>query len=502
MRIIHPCSLLLLVTFLAGPSASKAQPKQAPNIIYIYADDLGYGELGVYGQQKIRTPHLDKLAQEGIRFTQHYSSAPVCAPSRCMLLTGQHPGHAYIRGNYELGGYEDSTEGGQMPLYRGAFTLANLLKKKGYQTAMIGKWGLGVAGTTGSPLLQGFDYYYGYLDQKQAHNYYPSHLWENDRWDTLDNPTIQVHRSINRLTATDSDFNSFIGRTYAPSKMTEKALQYIEQNQQKPFFLYLPYTLPHLALQVPPEYLKKYLGQFEETPYYGEKGYVPCKYPRATYAAMISFLDDQVGIILDKIQKMGLDKNTVVFFSSDNGTSFSAGVDYEFFNSVAGLRGLKMEVYEGGIRVPFIARWPGRIKPNSVTDHVSVQYDMMATLDELTGGTNAETDGISMLPTLLGNKKQPQHPFLYFEYPENGGQIAVRIGPWKGVRKNLKANRSAAWELYDLQQDPYEKTNLAGSKGEIIQQMEAIVRQEHQHAHLAEWEILHPKTSNSNPIKK
>ena len=301
------CSFGLLLCFLLSFQFQKTSGQTSkPNIIYIYADDLGYGELGSYGQTKIKTPNLDRMAKEGMRFTQHYSSAPVCAPSRCMLMTGKHPGHSYIRGNYELGGFEDKLEGGQMPLHEGAYTVAKMLKERGYQTALIGKWGMGVTGTTGSPLQHGFDYYYGYLDQKQAHNFYPTHLWENDKWDTLNNHSFMVHGSIDPKTATDADFKKFIGNDYAPAKMTEKALGFLDKNKSKPFFLYLPYTLPHLALQAPEKYVAQYAGLFDDVPYYGDKGYAPSKYPRATYAALISFLDEQVGIIMENIIKLGL----------------------------------------------------------------------------------------------------------------------------------------------------------------------------------------------------
>ena len=485
---------LLIVLTLVGSLVSTAQQKNNPNIIYIYADDLGYGELGCYGQQKIRTPNLDQMAREGMRFTQHYSSAPVCAPSRCMLMTGKNPGHSYIRGNYELGGYSDDTEGGQMPLHPGAFTIAKMLKEKGYRTAMIGKWGMGVVGTSGSPLLHGFDYYYGYLDQKQAHNYYPTHLWENDKWDSLRNPVIQVHSSIDSTIATDADFKKYIGTDYAPAKMTEKALNFINTNQKNSFFLYLPYTIPHLSLQVPEKYITPYINQFEEHPYYGQSGYAPCKYPRATYAGMITFLDEQVGIILTQLKKLGLDNNTLVLFSSDNGATFSAGVDHAFFNSVAGLRGLKMDLYEGGIRVPFIARWPGKVPANTVNDQVTIQYDLLATLADLTHIPVKETDGVSFLGGLLNkSSKSETRDFLYFEYPENGGQIAVRIDHWKGIRKNIKKNPAAPWELYDLQADPFEKINLAEKNPAILSKMNSIVETQHQHSHLSEWEFLHPK---------
>lgn len=481
---------------------TKAQlPPAKPNIIYIYADDLGYGELGCYGQTKIKTPHLDQMAKEGMRFTQHYSSAPVCAPSRCMLLTGKNPGHSYIRGNYELGGFADDEEGGQMPLHEGAYTLAKMLKERGYHTALVGKWGLGVSGTTGSPLQQGFDYYYGYLDQKQAHNYYPTHLWENDHWDTLQNSFINVHAPIQPNTATDADFEKYIGREYAPAKMTQKALHFIEKNGQQPFFLYLPYTIPHLSLQAPNEYVKKYIGQFKEEPYYGEKGYAPNKYPKSTYAAMITFLDDQVGIIMDQIKKMGLDNNTLIMFSSDNGATFSAGVDVQYFNSVSGLRGLKMDLYEGGIKVPFIARWPGKIKANSVSSIVSVQYDIMPTLAELTGKPLKQLDGVSLLPTLLSKDTiSSSRPFMYFEYPENGGQIAVRMGKWKGLKMNVRKKPLGEWELYNLEIDPNEKNNVASTHAQIVEQMKQIAKQQHSHPHIEEWEFIDskiPKKTNN-----
>lgn len=484
-----------ILFFLIIPYISVAQQeKSKPNIIYIYADDLGYGELGSYGQTKIKTPNLDRMAKEGMRFSQHYSGAPVCAPSRSILMTGKHSGHSYIRGNYELGGFADSLEGGQMPLHEGAYTIAKMLKERGYSTALTGKWGMGVTGTTGSPLKHGFDYYYGYLDQKQAHNFYPTHLWENDKWDALNNHVFSVHGKIDPKTATDADFAKFIGKDYAPAKITQKALGFLEKNKDKPFFLYLPYPLPHLALQAPEEYVKKYIGQFDEKPYFGEKGYAPNKYPLSTYAAMITFLDDQVGIIMDRIKKLGLDENTIIMFSSDNGATFSAGVDTKFFNSVSGLRGLKMDLYEGGIRVPFIARWPNKIKANTVSSHVSGQLDIMATLAEISGDKISNTDGISLLPELTGKKEeQKKHDFLYFEYPENGGQLAVRIGNWKGVKTNVRKEPNGKWQLFDLSKDRNETTDNASSNPQIIAEMNAIVKREHVHPHILDWEFIDPK---------
>jgi arylsulfatase A-like enzyme len=293
--------LTILSFFAANSIAQKTARK--PNIIYIYADDLGYGELGSYGQKKIKTPNLDKLAKEGIRFTKHYTSTPVCAPARCMLLTGRHGGHSFIRGNYEMGGFADDKEGGQMPLPEGTLTIAKVLKNAGYATGAFGKWGLGMNNTTGDPNKQGFDYFYGYLDQKQAHNYYPTHLWENGKWDKLNNPIIDVHRKLS-ADAPDSAFNYFKGNEYAIDKIADKAQKFITDHQKESFFLYLPMTIPHASLQVPDEAVKEYIGEFEEKPYYGEKNYASTKYPRATYAAMITYLDKQVGKVMEKVKSL------------------------------------------------------------------------------------------------------------------------------------------------------------------------------------------------------
>jgi len=486
--------LFLLGLTLAANSqhaGKKSNTNRLPNIIYIYADDLGYGELGCYGQQKIKTPNLDRMASEGMRFTQHYTGTPVCAPARAMLMTGKHGGHAVIRGNYELGGFQDTAERGQMPLPKDQLTIAGLLKQKGYATALVGKWGMGMNNTEGSPLQHGFDYYYGYLDQKQAHNFYPSHLWENDKWDTLHQPWLNVHRRLNPATATTDSFNYFKGKEYAPARMTEKALAFIDRSKDRPFFLYLPYTLPHVSLQAPDDYVKKYIGQFDEKPYYGQNGYTSTPYPLSTYAAMITFLDDQAGIILQKIKELGLDENTIILFSSDNGPSYAGGVDTKFFNSTDDLRGLKMDLYEGGIRMPFIARWPGKIKAGSTSDLVSAQYDLFATIAELTHQKVSNTDGISFLPELTGNKrKQAVHEFLYFEYPEKGGQIAIRLGDWKGVRSNLKKDPKAPWELYNLKTDRGETINVASRHPEMLKKLDAIVSREHQPTQVENWQFV------------
>ncbi|WP_374755177.1 arylsulfatase [Dyadobacter jejuensis] len=471
-----------------------------PNIIYIYADDLGYEELGSYGQKKIKTPHLDQMAREGIRFTDHYTGTPVCAPARAMLMLGLHGGHSPIRGNFELGGFKDEEERGQKPLPDESFTVAELLKQKGYATALTGKWGMGMGDTEGTPTNQGFDYYYGYLDQKQAHNLYPSHLWENNVWDTLSQPWFNVHVKLDPKTATKADFDAFKGKDYAPQKMTEKALEFIDKSKDGPFFLYMPYSLPHVSLQAPEAYIEQYKGQFEEKPYYGQQGYAPTQYPFSTYAAMITFLDAQVGMVMEKIKSLGLDDNTIIMFSSDNGTTFNGGVDAKYFNSVGALRGLKMDVYEGGIREPFIARWPGKIKPNRVTEHLSAQYDLMATLAEITGQQAPPTDGISFLPELLGKKnQQKKHEYLYFEYPEKGGQLAIRLGKWKGVKVNLKNNPGNPWQLFDLETDRNETNDLAVKHPDILKKMDAIVKKEHTETPVKKWQFVSEVIAANEP---
>lgn len=481
-----------LTTFL-GCSKPTASSVQTPNIIYILADDLGYGELGAYGQEKIKTPNLDRLAAGGMRFTQHYTGAPVCAPSRYMFLTGTHAGHAYIRGNYELGQFADELEGGQMPIPETTPTLAKMLKKAGYQTAMVGKWGLGMPNTTGSPLLQGFDYYYGYLDQKQAHNYYPTHLWENDKIDPLQNEYFLVHSRI-KEGSDQAAFDQFKGKDYAPDRMLDKALHFLDTTAvEKPFFLYYPSPIPHVSLQVPDSLVEEYRESFEEIPYYGSNGYTAHQYPKAAYAAMITHLDSEVGKIWEAVKARGQEENTLILFTSDNGPTFAGGVDASYFKSAAGFRGLKMDVYEGGIRIPFIAYWKNTIQEGQLSDLVSGHWDMYNTFAELVGQPPSSPDGISILPELLGETQLEQHDFIYFEYPEKRGQIALRMGDWKGVKINMKTTPNAKWELYDLKNDPSESTDLASKYPEKIQQLDSLQKLAHRHPHIREWEFIDPK---------
>lgn len=457
------CSVALTVVF---GCAAVPRP-QTPNIILVLADDLGWKELGSYGQTKIRTPHLDQMAKEGMRFTQFYTGAPVCAPARCNLLTGKHAGHAYIRDNgetkadgYELNG--TTIYGGQTPLEAEEITLAEILKAKGYMTGCFGKWGLGLAGTSGDPITQGFDRFYGYNCQRHAHNLYPKYL--ND-----DEQVVFLEGNTRGLT----------GKQYAPQLIADELLKFVESNHDKPFFVYYPTVIPHLPLQAPQEDIDTYLGEWEETPYTG-KSYLPHPAPRACYAAMITFMDKQMGRLFAKLKELGIDDNTIVIFTSDNGATFLKQVDYEFFDSVGELRGLKGSVYEGGIREPLIARWPGQIPTNTVSEHIGAHYDLLATCADITdANVPAGTDGISILPELLGqSEKQRNHAFLLWDFAGYKGQIAIRMGDWKGVKQNVVKNPAAPLELYNLKDDPSETTDVAKQHPAIVEKINAIIFQE------------------------
>ena len=448
-----------------------------PNIVFILADDLGYNELGCYGQDEIRTPNIDKLAEEGKRFTQHYSGSPVCAPSRCTLLTGKHTGHAYIRGNDEMNErgdvWNDPNIEGQRPLLPGTITIGTILQKAGYKTGAIGKWGLGGPNDTGYPNKQGFDHFYGYLCQRVAHNYYPTHLWRNRGKNILEGNTLfSAHQKFPKDKDPDDmlSYEPYKGKQYSIDLMIEEALSFIRQNKNNPFFLYLPFPVPHVALQVPDDSVKEYEGQFPETRYLGEKGYLPHPTPRAAYAAMITRMDREIGRIMSLIKQLGLDENTLIIFSSDNGPTYAGGVDYEFFNSAGVLRGLKGSVYEGGIRVPMIARWTGRIQAGSVSDHVSAFWDFLPTFTELLGlDAPEDIDGISLLPTLLDKpEKQKKHEYLYWEHVKR--MQAVRMGDWKAVR--LRPGDKI--QLYNLAEDIAESKDLAEQFPDLVTKISDI----------------------------
>ena len=452
------CLLLMLGLALwgcASPGSPEPPRQKHPNIIYILADDLGYGDLGCYGQEKLSTPSLDRLAMNGIRFTRHYSGSTVCAPSRSSLMTGMHTGHTPIRGNREI------RPEGQWPLPDTVVTLAEWLKEAGYVTGAFGKWGLGFPGSEGDPVHQGFDYFFGYNCQRFAHRYYPAYLWENEE----------------KVFLEGNDWKSRV--TYAPDLIQQKAIEFIRQHRDTSFFAFLPVTIPHAELIVPEDDIfRQYLGTFPETPYLGGKGsdygpdmeiggYCSQENPHATFAAMITRLDRYVGEIAAVLDELGLSENTLIMFTSDNGPHLEGGADPGFFNSNGSLKGFKRDLYEGGIRVPFIVSWPGTIEPGRESDHLSAFWDVLPTLAELTGVDCGPTDGISFLPELLG-KEQTEHVFLYWEFHERGGAQAILMEPWKAVRLNVGADPRAPLELYNLDDDPTEENNIAASYPELV----------------------------------
>lgn len=417
-----------------------------PNILYVLADDLGYGDLGCYGQKTIRTPHLDWLAAQGMRCTDHYAGSTVCAPSRCCLMTGLHTGHCRVRGN-------DRT-----PLAPDDVTVAEILREAGYATGLVGKWGLGEEGTTGVPARQGFDHFFGYLNQRHAHNSYPEFLFRNEERVKLRN--VLAEPSAGGWGAAKERVD------YSHDLFVEDAFDFIERNRERPFFLYLALTIPHAnneagAMEVP-----------SDEPYSNEK------WPPAqrNHAAMITRMDRDVGRLMALLEDLGLDENTALFFSSDNGPHQEGGARPEFFDSNGALKGIKRDLYEGGIRVPLIVRWPAHVRPGSVCRHVSAFWDFPATAAAMAGIRPPRGgDGISFLPALRG-EKQPEHDYLYWEFAEQGGSQAVRQGRWKAVRRNVKKDPDGTPELYDLSIDPGEKRGLAGANPAIVDRMTKIMR--------------------------
>ncbi len=500
-RTLFVLTVLAAAQLLPRQEAASQGPPSLPNIVVVLADDLGYGELGVYGQRRIRTPRLDRMAAEGMRFRQHYAGSTVCAPSRATLLTGKHTGHAYVRDNHELGGFLDEEERGQLALPPGHPTVARWLQGRGYTTAVVGKWGLGGPQSTGVPTKQGFDFFFGYLDQKQAHNYYPTHLWRNEESFPLRNKYFSPHQQLVGDPNDPTAYEKYRGADYAIDFMTREAVSWIRGNASKPFFLYYAPTIPHVALQVPESALKEYEGAFAETPYTGSNRYLPHRTPRAAYAAMITYLDAQVGRILDTLKEIGADDRTIVLFTSDNGATFDVGgAPTRFFESNGKLRGHKTNLYEGGIRVPMIARWPGRVRAGTTADHVGAHWDIWATVAELAGGSApAETDGISFAPTLLGKSGQRTHQALYWEFHASGASQAVRMGRWKGIRQQVAKRPDAPIELYDLDRDETESNNVAAAHPEVVRRIEALMRSSRTPAVLPKWNFTTSSTPASVP---
>jgi arylsulfatase A-like enzyme len=440
-----------VLTAASVPNARR-QPGMRPNVLLIQADDLGYGDVSAYGQSRFETPSLDRLARQGIRFTQYYAGSTVCAPSRCALMTGLHTGHAWIRGN------------GDIPLRDEDVTIAEVLKAAGYRTAVVGKWGLGNPGTSGQPDRQGFDYAFGFLDHRHAHRQYTDHLWRNAERVSTD-----------------------LERDYVNDLFTKETAAFIERQDERPFFVYLNYTVPHAELRPPEESVAPFRGRFPEKPFENPAadakasgaasdlpslGYRSQPTPLAAFAAMVTRMDRDIGRLLDLLRARGLERRTLVMFVSDNGPHREGGADPVFFKSTGGLRGIKRDLYEGGIRVPMLAQWPGTIPAGRVSDHVWAHWDVLPTLADVAGAAMPRTlDGIPMSAALRG-ETQPTHPFLYWEFHERGFQQAVRMGNWKAIR--LKPG--AQLELYDLGVDPQEMTDLAGSRAEIIATIETYLR--------------------------
>ena len=448
--------LIFFSVFFFTPSA--VAQKKKPNIIFILADDLGYGDIGCYGQQKIETPNIDRLAKAGVKFTQFYSGSAVCAPARSSFMTGQHTGHTQVRGNRPL------KPEGQTPLHDSVVTIANRLQDAGYKTAAFGKWGLGFITTSGDPQKKGFDEFYGYNCQTLAHNYYPDHLWHN-------------HQRI------DLPGNLRSDSVYSADLIHQQAMKFLNGKHDRPFFLYLPYTLPHADVVVPHDevydyYVKKFneapvpkpMKQDEEKSHFDE-------HPHAAFAAMVARLDKYVGEVMATLKQKGMEENTLVIFTSDNGPHKEKGGDPAFFNSNGGLRGIKRDLYEGGIRVPFIAYQKGLTRGGQINNSPAALWDLFPTFLELAGVSAPKNiDGISLLPALKGQALKERN-YFYWELHESGGRQAVRIGDWKGIKLDVSKNKNAELELYNLKTDPYEKNNLATKHPHIVKKIEAIIKE-------------------------
>lgn len=455
------------------------------NVVFILADDLGWGELGCYGQTKIPTPNIDRLAAQGTRFTQHYSGAPVCAPSRCVLMTGKHLGHAEVRGNMQASRLFPEFNEGQYPLSQQAQTFVQLFQKAGYATGAMGKWGLGPVGSTGEPNRKGFDLFFGYNCQSLAHSFYPAHLWRNAEKITVNTRPIPGAR---KQAEGEVKMEDWIGETYAPKLMIAEAEKFIVEKKAVPFFLYLPFIEPHVAMHPPRESVDKFPVEWDTEVYRGESGYLPHPRPHAGYATMISDLDSYVGRVMAALDTAGVADHTLVIFTSDNGATHEGpkgtrfhigGADPKFFNSTAGLRSYKGSVYEGGIRVPMIARLPGRIAAGAENATPGYFADWFPTLCDATGlDKPANLDGESLWPVLTGKGISKSRKPMLWVFPEYGGQVAVRLGDFKLVRQNLKTKTPGPWEIYDLSKDQSEANDLASTRSDLIQQAEDLLRRE------------------------
>lgn len=473
MKRLYTLLILCCALFLnTGLSTSFAADSEKPNIIFILADDLGYGDLGCYGQKIIKTPHLDNMAAEGMKFTQFYAGSTVCAPSRCVLMTGLHVGHCRIRGN---------GPGKMQALTPQSKTVAKALQNAGYETALFGKWGLGDVGeaSDGLPNKQGFDHFFGYYNQHRAHNYYPEYLWDNDKKFPLCNVSVKL-KKMNRHGNFDAGYASK-KVDYSHDLFMNRAIDFLKAERSKPFYLFLPFTIPHANNEG-----GRGTGDGQEVPDYGIYTYKDWPNPDKGQAAMITRMDFGIGEIFSLLKERGLDENTLVIFTSDNGHHLEGGNNPEFFDANGPVRGMKRDMYEGGIRVPMIARWPGKIEAGKVSDHISYFGDFFATATELANAKTPENlDSISMVPELTGNSSgQKKHSHLYWEFYERGSKQAVRKGKWKAIRMPMFTGKV---QLYDLSQDLAEESDVASAYPKIVDMMTKHMEESHTHSDL--WKV-------------
>lgn len=463
------CCALKGLTFVSFILSNKLSAQNLPNIVFVLADDMGIGDLGCYGQTKIKTPNIDKLAEKGLLFTHHYSGSTVSAPSRCSLLTGKHTGHGYVRGNK---GQKTSHGMFDLALPAKEVTVAEILKKKGYKTMCVGKWGLGGPGTEGSPINQGFDYFFGYLSQSAAHRYYPAYLYENEKKVMLN------------------------GEVYSHFMIMEKGLDFIKRNSRSPFFAYFAVTPPHADLDYPD--LSQYENSFPEKPFINnkEKGLKTQMKPKAAYASMVSEVDKNVGQIIGLLKEKGLCENTILIFSSDNGVHNVGGHEPDFFDSNGSFRGYKRDLYEGGVRAPFIVNWPAVIRKKRTTNNISTFWDFLPTVadivdaDEPTG-----IDGISYLPVLKGADINPkQHEYIYYEFYEQGGKQSIMKDGWKLVRLNMSKPGKLVEELYNLDYDPSELNNIIVSNPEKANKLRKLSQEARTDSENFSWESYNKKS--------
>lgn len=460
------CGLIGTLAASGCMQSSSHDEVPAPNVIYILADDLGIGDISPYGQQIIRTPNMERLADEGMLFTQCYAGTTVSAPSRASLMTGLHTGHTYIRGNVEV------EPEGQLPMPADTYTMADMFKEAGYATGCFGKWGLGYPGSESEPTRVGFDKFFGYNCQALAHDYYPDHLWDD---------TVRIEYPDNYKQAEG---------TYSADVIHQHALDFIRTHAGKPFFAFLSYTLPHAELVLPKDSVYqsycRTIPESDDKPWKGTNIQYPGAYgaaerPLVAFASMVTRLDKYVGDVMALLRELGIEDNTLVIFTSDNGPHREGGARPEYFRSSGPYRGEKRDLYEGGIRVPMIVRYPALVRPGSTSNHIMAFWDMMPTFAELTGNKRAfRTDGISFLPTLSSdNEAQKEHEYLYWEFHEQGGKQAVRLGNWKGIRLHINNPDKTTFELYDLSKDIHEDHNIASEHPRIVQEMETIMKEAH-----------------------